>query len=163
MPTWHPLHPAKPNTPTPVRHLVVKSGTTAGQHDKSSACGSGWCFVRCTPTPLIPLNSQGEASGDQEWYQLMSSWPELMFYCLQYTILSFQEYFARDCLHFSYVTPTKPPDTSYTPCQPPDIPTQYRHLVVKSGKTAGQHDISSACGSGWCLVRYTPSLTNTPR
>ena len=47
-----PLHPlSAPNslhTHSQYMHLVVKSGTTAGQHDMSSACGSGCCFVRCT-------------------------------------------------------------------------------------------------------------------
>ena len=62
-----------------------------------------------------------------------------MFYCLQYTILSFQEYFAIDCLHFSYVTPNAP-NTPLTPGAL-HIHPQYRHLVVKSGTTAGQHDM----------------------
>ena len=52
-----PLTPPDAPTPnpTPVRHLVVKGGTTAGQHDMSSACGSGCCFDRCTyPLTLMP-------------------------------------------------------------------------------------------------------------
>ena len=42
---WHP-YPQK-------RNLVVKSGTTTGEHDMSSACGAGCCFVTCTPTPSM--------------------------------------------------------------------------------------------------------------
>ena len=42
-----------------------------------------------------------------------------------------------------------PPATRMSPdttCQPPPPPHhQYRHLVVNSGPTAGQHDMSSAC------------------
>ena len=51
-----------PNAPShhQYRHLTVKSGTTAGQHDMSSACGSGCCFVRCTPIPSCPLNAPRE-------------------------------------------------------------------------------------------------------
>ena len=72
-----------PDTPTPLsapkcpippppqyRHLVVKSGTTAGQHDMSSACRSGGCVVTCIPPPnhpICPLDGpQVEAYGGQE-------------------------------------------------------------------------------------------------
>ena len=52
---WHPTLPASPNTPyLQNRNLVVKSGTTACEHDMSWACGSGCCFVRCTSTPSMP-------------------------------------------------------------------------------------------------------------
>ena len=52
-----PYTPAGPQHPYPRnRDLVVRSGTTTGEHDMSSACGSGSCFVRCTPTPSYPLN-----------------------------------------------------------------------------------------------------------
>ena len=56
--------PWAPNTPTPLlvpwhplsqnRNLVVKSGTTSGDHDMLSACGSGCCLVTCTPPPPTP-------------------------------------------------------------------------------------------------------------
>ena len=52
------MHP--PWCPHPYRYLVVKSGTTVGQHHMSSVCGLGCCFVRCTP--------QVEASAGQEMY-----------------------------------------------------------------------------------------------
>ena len=54
-----------------------------------------------------------------------------MSYCLQCSV---------DYLEFSRVHPH----------------IQYRHLVLKNGTTAGQHDIWSDCGSGWYLVRCTP-------
>ena len=67
---------------------------------------------------------------------------------VQQTVLSFQEYFAIDHLDFSDVTP----NTLYTPTgtsmSPPHPHPQYRHLVVKSVTTTGQHGIWSACGSG---------------
>ena len=50
------------------KNLVVKSGTTAGKHDMSSACGSGCCFVRCTPPLIPPQFPHGEASGGWDWY-----------------------------------------------------------------------------------------------
>ena len=76
---------------------------------------------------------------------------------VQQTVLSFQEYFAIDCLDFSDVPPM-PPTCLVGPF---DAPPQYRHLVVKSGTTAGQHDMWSTCGSGWCLVKCTPSPPNS--
>ena len=122
-----------------------------------SAFGSGW--------PSVRITSLVEASGSQEWYQHRSSWPELMFYCLQHTILSFQKYFARNCIFIC--NPQMPPDTHYTPCQPlTPLTPQYRHLVVKCGTMAGQYDMSSACGSDWCFVRCTPTPScpfNAPR
>ena len=58
-------------------------------------------------------------------------------------VLSFQEYFAIDHLHFSDVIPNVP----NTPIGLLNTPTltpipQYRHLVEKTGTTAGQHDMS---------------------
>ena len=83
------------DTPTPdqYRHLVVKSGTTAGQHDMSSAWRSGLHFVRCTPPhhPLCPSIPPGRGI----WWH----WSELMFYCLQCSI---------DCLEFSRVLWNRP-------------------------------------------------------
>ena len=101
MPPDTPNTPCWPLMPPPqYMHLVIKSGTTADQPGTSSACGSEWCFIRCTP--------QGDISGGQEWYKLSFGWPELMFYCLQYTVLTFQEYFGIHCLNFSNVTPQCP-------------------------------------------------------
>ena len=81
--------------------------------------------------PSCPWCPQVEASGGQEWYELGSHWPELMFYCLQFSI---------DHLEFSRVQPHP----------------QHRHTVFKSGTTAGHYDMWSDCGSGWGLVRCTP-------
>ena len=72
-PSVPPIPPSVPLTshPPQYRHVMVRSGTTAGQHDMSSTCGSGWCFVRCTPhpiTPYAPSMPQVEASGGQGWY-----------------------------------------------------------------------------------------------
>ena len=36
------------------RYLVLKSGTTVGQHDIWSDCGSGWCLVRMYSPPPSP-------------------------------------------------------------------------------------------------------------
>ena len=79
------------------------------------------------PSPLVP---PVEASGGQEWYKCGSHWPELMFCCLQCSIGHLE--FSRVHLH-----------------------PQYRCLMLKSGTTAGQHDIWAECGSGWSLVRCT--------
>ena len=51
----HPCYPMPPRSPT------VHAGLSA-------PCGSGCCFVTCTPPSLIPPPCpQGEASGSQEW------------------------------------------------------------------------------------------------
>ena len=95
------------------RHQVVKSGTTAGQHDISSACGSSWCFVRCTPPhhPYASLMPQVEASGGHEWYYLGSHWPELMFYGLQCSIdhLEFSRVLCNRLSWFFRCHPLMPP------------------------------------------------------
>ena len=57
---------------------------------------------------------------------------------------------------FVICNPPVPPDVYYTPISSLDTSPQYRHLVVKSVTTTGQHDMSSACRSGWCFVRCTP-------
>ena len=75
-PCW-PLNASKP-TPTPalVQVSSCQEWYTAGQHDMWSACGSGWCLVRCTPSPPHPLV---EASSGQEqyyiWSAIGSGWP----------------------------------------------------------------------------------------
>ena len=102
------------------RHLVVKSGTTAGQHNMSSACGSGCCFVRCTP-PHIPPQCLPERhlvakSGSNLGPVHMSP---CAIVCNR---LSFQEYFARDCIHVSYVTPHCPQHPLATPDGPTSTP-----------------------------------------
>ena len=135
------------------RHLVVKSGTTAHQHDMSSACGSGWCFVRCTSTPSMPPG-RGIL-----WPRVVLTWVPLAW---AHVLLS-----AIDCLEFSRVLFNRPSSfficNLQCPPSAPFIPTpQYRHLVIKSGTTACQHDMSSACGSGWCFVRCTPTPSMPP-
>ena len=52
---WFPLHPMlAPWHPfSQNRNLVVKSGTTAGEHDMLSTCGSGCCFVTCTSCAIV--------------------------------------------------------------------------------------------------------------
>ena len=63
-PCQHPATPACPAIPWhPIpqnRNLVVKSSATAHEHDMSWACGSGCCFVRCTPHPLTSLKAPRE-------------------------------------------------------------------------------------------------------
>ena len=125
-----------------------------------SACGSGCCFVRCTPSlPPHALSApQREAYGGQSGTNLGPVHMSSCAIVCNRPSLSFQEYFARDCIHISYVTPQCPSDTPYTTCWP--LTHQYRHLVVKSGSTAGQHNMSSACGSGCCFVTCThPSMS----
>ena len=70
---WCPLHPLlAPWLPHPQgRHLVVKSGTTAGQHGIWSVCGSSWCLVTCTP--LSHPHPQVKASSGQEQYYIRST------------------------------------------------------------------------------------------
>ena len=59
--TWIPLtcnHASwvfKRTTHPQYRYLVFKSGTTGGQHDMWSDCGSGWCLVRCILPPITPM------------------------------------------------------------------------------------------------------------
>ena len=105
--------------------------------------------------PMPPLWPQVETSGGQEWYSLGSHSPEIMFYCLQCSI---------DHLEFSRVLCNRPssffrcnPQPSLPPVNPLVVPPKYRHLVVKIGTTTGQHDIWSACGSDWPLLRCTPT------
>ena len=72
MPHWPPWCPY-PHPHPQYRSLVVKSSTTAGQHDMSSACVSGWCFVRCTPsiTPYAPLIPPGRGIW---WPRVVKTW-----------------------------------------------------------------------------------------
>ena len=98
-----------------------------------------------------------EASGGQEWYEVGSQWSDLMFYCLQFSTV-----LCNRLSSFFHIYTPNAPQCPYTPVAPLTPHFQYRHLVVKSGTTAGQHDMSSTCGSGWCFVRCTPSLTPQP-
>ena len=97
-----PYTPAGPNTPYPQnRNLVVKSGTTAGEHDMSSACGSGCCFVRCIPTPSYPSMPSGRGI----WWprmvltEVLLTWAHVLLsaidclvcYCCQFAIDCFHE------------------------------------------------------------------------
>ena len=95
-------------------------------------------------------------------------WPRMVLTLVQ-LILGHVLLFTIDCLEFSRVLCNSP--SSYFICNPvipPDTPTppvghhpKYRHLVIKSGTTAGQHDMSSASrkmhlveksGTNWGLV-----------
>ena len=80
----HPYTPISPQCPhTQYIHVVVKSHTTAGQHNMWSACWSDWCFARCTPHCLnVP---QGEASHGQDW----SAIDCLVCYCCQFAMTIF--------------------------------------------------------------------------
>ena len=156
-----PLHPHQPPwcpMPPQYTHLVVKSGTTVGQHDMSSACRSGWCFVRCAPTPSPPMPPQCPPGIGIWWTRMVLTWVPLTW---AHVLLS-----AIDHLESSRVLCNRP--SSFYICNPqcpltPTIrpldactPPQYRHLAVKSGTTAGWHDMSSACGSGWCFSDVPP-------
>ena len=129
-----PLHPLTPPPHPQYRHLVVKSGTTGGQHHMSSACGSDCCFVRCTPPHMPPQCPPGRGiwSPRVVLTEVWLTWAHVLLsaiYCLDLsrvlcnTLLSF------------FICKPQCPLTPYTP----DTPShpQYRHLVVKSGTTAG--------------------------
>ena len=88
MPLLAPVMP-HPDPYPKYRHLVIKSGTSAGHHGIWLACGSGWCLVRCTPTPSLlyatsmppPQYSNlvakiGTTSGQLDsWWAFGSGWP----------------------------------------------------------------------------------------
>ena len=139
MPPYTPCHPLDiPSPPYPhYRHLVVEWYYYRSAWHVISLLVRLMFHQMYPSPPMSPWCPQVEASSGQEWYELASHWPELMFYCLQCSI---------DHLEFSRVHPHP----------------QYRHLVLKSGTTAGQHDIWSDCGSGWCLVRCTPPPHHPP-
>ena len=105
--TYIPAWPLMPPPPPQYRHLVVKSGTTAGKHHMSSACGSGCCFMRCTPTPTYPLNAT------QEKHLVSKIGTNLG----PVDLSSCSIVCNRPSWVFSYVTPNGP-DTPYIPCQP---------------------------------------------
>ena len=109
MPPDTPISPLAPLMPHPhpqYRHIVVKEWYY---------CRSAWhlvslwvrlMFFRCTLTPSPPMPPwcpQVEASCGQEWYELASHWPELMFYCVQCSI---------DHLEFSREHPHPPVQAS---------------------------------------------------
>ena len=99
-PLMPPMPPASPLTPPPqYRHLVVKTGTTACQHDMSSACGSDWCFIRSTPTPSPHMPPQSPAGRCIWWPRVVLTWVPLtcahvllsaidclVCYCMQFSI-----------------------------------------------------------------------------
>ena len=125
------------DTPTPpppqYRHLVVKTGTTAGQHDITSACGSGWCFVRCNPfpiTPYVPLMPPGRGS---EWWRVV---------LLQVSMTFCQAMGQADV--WSDITP---PHHLHMPPQCPHA--SYINLVAKCSTASGLVDNWLAFGSGW--------------
>ena len=153
------------------RHLVLKSGITAGQHDMSSAWGSDWCFVRCIAPPNHPYSPQCpqvEASGGQEWYKPASHWPEIMLYCLQCSIdhlefsrvhltpvqaSSAQEwYYCRSAWHLvrlMFGQMYSPPHHPHAPSMPPPLPP------VQASSGQEQYYIRS----DWYLVSHLVRLT----
>ena len=158
-----PYTPAGPQCPHQYRYLVIKSGTTAGQHDMSSACGSGCCFVRCTPSPHAPSMPPGRGI----WWprvvltEVLLTWAHVLLSAIDH--LEFSRVLCNRPYSFLICSPQCPlnaPTPPVIPLTPPPHP--YRHQVVMDGATAGQHDLSSACGSDWCLVRCTHSPTHTP-
>ena len=152
------LHPlSAPNAPTPVQ---------ASSDQEWYYCRSAWHFISllvrlmfCQMYPL-PITPTCPINAPRKRHLMAKSGTNLGLVDLSYCSIVCNrstwvfEYFAIDCLHLSYVTPNAPWHPSPHP--------QYRQLVVKSGTSAGQHDISSACGSGWCLLRCTPSPTHSP-
>ena len=150
--------------------LVVKIGTTAGQHGMSSACGSGWCYVRCTPIPAFPYAPSVPPGRGICWPRVVLTWVPLTWAHVLLSAIDHLEFSRVLCNRpssFSYVTPmalTSP----YAPCQPPwcpTYPTLSTGISCQIGTTAGQHNMSSACGSGWWFVRCapTPSLLMPPQ
>ena len=163
-PCWLPWYPTPPKPQ--YRHLVVKSGTTAVQHSMSSWKKNGtdvyttdpsldehppskaiWCpRMVLTSVHLTWAHDLLSAIDCLEFSRLLCNWPSSYFICNpQYPAIP-------------------------TPCQSPWCPNpHYRHLGVKSDTTSHHHDMSSACGSDWCFVRYTPfphythMLLNAPR
>ena len=155
-----PWCPHKPLTPHPVRHLVVKSGTTSGQHNISSACGSGWCFVRYnpTPSPLCPLMPPGRGIW---WLRMVLALVPLTWAHVLLSVVFNRpsQVFKSTCNGLSWFFRCYP-HALYTLCLPPwcpQPPPQNRHLVVKEWYY---------CRSAWYVVslmfgqiRCTPSPT----
>ena len=139
-------------------HLVVRSGTFTGQHDMSSAYGSGWWFVRCIPPhhPYAPSMPPGIGVW---WPRVVLTWVPLTW---AHFLLS-----AIDCLQFSRILCNTPssfftcnPQCPLTPLpsvSPIDTPTPspVQTFSGQESYTVGQHNFWLSCGSGWCLVRYT--------
>ena len=124
MPTDTPTPPANPWHPIPpqYRHLVAKSGITAGQHDMSSACGSGWCFVRCTNT-THPLNPPGRGIW---WPRVVLTYDQLTWAHVLLSAINHLEFSRVLCKRLSLFFMCSPqclPKCLYIPCQPPNAPT----------------------------------------
>ena len=148
--------PVSPMTsPSPSHHqyrsLVVKTGTTAGQHDMLSACGSGWCFVRCTLTPSPPHAPLGEASCGQEWYKHGSHWlwAHVLLSAIDHLELS-RVLFHRPSSFF--ICNPQCPQCLYTPWEP----------LMPTPSPTGQASSSQEqyyIGSTWHLVSIWVRLT----
>ena len=139
-----PTPPLDPQCPTQYRHIVGKSGTTAGQHDMSSACRSGWCFVRCTPSPpYAPAMSPGKGIC---WPRVVLTWVPLTW---AHVLLC-----AIDCLEFSRVLCNRP--SSFFICKPqcpPDAPTPPVSPWHPTPVQASSGQEWYYCRSSWHLVR----------
>ena len=152
------LHPHWLPHPHPqYRHLVVKSSTTAGQHDMSSAWGSGWCFGRCTPTHS-PLNAPGTGIW---WPRVVLPWVPLTW---AHVLLS-----AMNCLEFSRVVcnrlssfficnPSVPPDTLVSPPAPVEASSGQEWYYCRSA----WHVISLGVRLMFCQMYPHPSPLNAP-
>ena len=164
MPADTPTPPLSPDTPPPPSSPVQAS---SGQ--ELHYCQSAWhviglwvrlifCYMYSHPiNPICPLNSPRQRHLVAKSYTNLGPTDLSSCSIVCNRLLSFQEYFAIDHLHFSYVT-TYAPFMSLHPLLAPWHPhSQCRYLMVKKGTTAGQHDSWSVCGSYWCLVRCTPS------
>ena len=116
-------------------HLVILLGQARIQSDVPPSRGIWWPRVVWTWVPLI--------------------WPHVLLSAIDH--LQFSTVLCNRLSSFLICNPQCP-----TPLLPPDTPLPVRHLVAKSGTTSGEHDMSPACGSGWCFVRCTPSLTPNP-
>ena len=142
------------------RHLVVKSGTTAGQHDILSALWVRLMFCQMYPHhPLCPPwchQGWGIWWPRVVWTWVPLTWAHVILSAVFNRMSPVFKSTLQYCLDFSDVTPVGPLDAL------PPTPPQYRHLVVKIGTTAGQHNMWSACGPYWCLVKCTPSPTPSP-
>ena len=110
-------------------------------------------YPHAISSPSIPLGK------DIWWPRVVLSYVQLTWAHVLLSViyhLLFSRVLCKRLSSFFICNPQYPPDSSYTPCWPPDTQPHYRHLVVKSGTPVGQHDVLSACQSGWYFVICTP-------